>query len=850
MQKKQRLAIFFDGTWNTEDNSTNVQHLHTLTQEGYLHDGCIQRRLYLRGVGTGVLDRVTGGGFGFGLEANVREAYNWLVSHYNCGDEIYVFGFSRGAFTARSLVGFIEICGLMERGAPLTVAQLWAGYTLISREREGQMNWWERLAGQRKSPFRKLHVLKNAEDKSLTEQILSECSRQVDIRYLGVFDTVGALGLDALAIPGIRGRMAMHHAPFATSLLENCRHALALDEHRDSFKLTPFLEDIPHDAKSSQKDFDSKLEQRWFVGSHANVGGGYPDNLLSSRPLEWVLEGATTAGLQTYALKNLDVSPGIEHWQDSFARFISPLWTHLTRTKRHYRSIDRQTVIDRKYSLSTINETVDDSVVELIRTEDKYAPLNLIAGAEHLDNDALKAALESRDAIEIWPSETFWARASLIVWCALAALGAAQFLNTFFPHAELTITQVTLLAVLVLLIERAENWGNLRAAQHPEKIVTLALRDSMHPLRLWCVVFVMVGGAGLFVDSAQMGWNALQIDLFDLRSALIDEALAWYPLLLVMAVAVLLMSVWEKSQHPLKIAGGLAAILIGILFVLFAVALVAFSAQHLLIDVIRSQGDVTLSGSFLNLQMPKPEMAGAHLLLLQLVLLAAYMTYRQTRRPDVRQGTTIGSLQKRAITPKLIGRTLSSLEEHNSFQLSAEKVERLRKRFDSLLRETLWRDIFGLVPIVVLAMSATLWIATSNSLIIEFGPLRALTALLENILTDLLPHWPIMVAFTIVANLLDDGFQLRKLDVPATPSMLFTAAGVVVNWIKWIGYLTTAVVFLILYIKLTIAVIFNSEVGGWRWVLANCTSYFVVGLIIAQMATAIRARMPAPPPSS
>ncbi len=114
---KQRLVICLDGTWNKRDSGTNIYHLSNLIQEGEVADQWLQRIYYDPGVGTGVLDGVTGGAFGIGLSENVREAYDWLVEHYNDGDEVYIFGFSRGAFTARSLVGLIAnaVCCAGER---------------------------------------------------------------------------------------------------------------------------------------------------------------------------------------------------------------------------------------------------------------------------------------------------------------------------------------------------------------------------------------------------------------------------------------------------------------------------------------------------------------------------------------------------------------------------------------------------------------------------------------------------------------------------------------------------------------------------------------------------------------
>ena len=154
---KQRLAVFLDGTWNTQDDSTNVRHAFTLTKEGIIEEkdgSVIQKRYYDPGVGTGMLDSVTGGGFGIGLDANVRQAYNWLVDNYNDGDEIYIFGFSRGAYTARSLMGFISTCGLIKRGSPLMISQLWQAYIFVFPNRNAKPTWWEKTLKKKEHKYK------------------------------------------------------------------------------------------------------------------------------------------------------------------------------------------------------------------------------------------------------------------------------------------------------------------------------------------------------------------------------------------------------------------------------------------------------------------------------------------------------------------------------------------------------------------------------------------------------------------------------------------------------------------------------------------------------------------------
>src|SRR5262245_51073073 len=393
----RRLALCLDGTWNNRDDSTNVLHHFGLATECRDHplgtDTVTQLKFYLEGVGTGPLDSITGGGFGFGLETNVRAAYNWLVQNFEYAnplkpaDGIYIFGFSRGAFTARSLIGFISTCGLLRRGAPLTVNQLWQNYCLLGRQHEHHTGLLTALFGEAAPEFRRLPDLvwdpwlvrkdevdaakatnrvPGQREKHLndTEELLVRWSRRVQITYLGVYDTVGAVGWDALAIPGVQSRLALHHNMRPTTLIRHCRHALAIDEHRSNFRHTPFvayigpnpsaeLSRLARTRRSREQSgaqnlvtsvataWTDRIEQRWFVGAHSNVGGGYQSNPLAQAPLKWLLDGARRAGLICDHITEVVASPiGRLGPRDSYAEFASPFWTMAVRAKRSYRKID------------------------------------------------------------------------------------------------------------------------------------------------------------------------------------------------------------------------------------------------------------------------------------------------------------------------------------------------------------------------------------------------------------------------------------------------------------------------------------------------------------------------------
>jgi uncharacterized protein (DUF2235 family) len=121
-QQKKRLAVFLDGTWNSVNSNTNVWRMRALSATKS-KDGRPQLVYYEVGV-NGFL----GGVFGQGLDENIRLAYEWLIENYNDGDEIFIFGFSRGAYTARSLAGLIAIDGILKAGSPIGVAELFDRY--------------------------------------------------------------------------------------------------------------------------------------------------------------------------------------------------------------------------------------------------------------------------------------------------------------------------------------------------------------------------------------------------------------------------------------------------------------------------------------------------------------------------------------------------------------------------------------------------------------------------------------------------------------------------------------------------------------------------------------------------
>jgi uncharacterized protein (DUF2235 family) len=224
-----------------------------------------QKPFYNEGVGTGRLDHLLGGAFGWGISKHVRKVYRFLVKEYEPGDEIFLFGFSRGAYTARSVAGFIRNCGILK---PEYRDKVGEAYKLYRR--------WD-------EPSKPT----GADAVKFREQFSYD---QVRITFIGVWETVGALGIPVL-IPGLTPlkHFVEFHDLKLSSYVDHAYQALAIDERRRPFAPALWEVQTPPGRQT--------VEQVWFAGVHRNVGGGYPDTELSDRAFEWMIEKAAACRL-------------------------------------------------------------------------------------------------------------------------------------------------------------------------------------------------------------------------------------------------------------------------------------------------------------------------------------------------------------------------------------------------------------------------------------------------------------------------------------------------------------------------------------------------------------------------
>lgn len=370
----KRIVLCFDGTWNTpSERFVGLKRLHqhfaeleALGEQGMREaiehpdpnagpetNACRfyravrrteaaagrpgQTKWYDKGVGTNWYDRIRGGAFGLGLSRKIREGYQFLSDTYEAGDDVFVLGFSRGAYSARSLVGMIRNCGLLPAGStggdPDSDSMMQA-YELYRTRDEGPDS-------ERARAFRRSHR-----------------APIIRIKFLGVWDTVGALGIPIETFAEFNKWAFQFHDTELSGIVENACHAVAVDEHREPFAVTLW------DPKMK---LSQMIEQRWFIGAHADVGGGYENRALSDVTLRWMQEKAAASGLtlDPAGVPKAAADSFLAGFTDSFAAFLGGVF-QLFQT-RYYRPV-RKTPFGQ--------ERVDDSVAARMRSDVSYRPAN------------------------------------------------------------------------------------------------------------------------------------------------------------------------------------------------------------------------------------------------------------------------------------------------------------------------------------------------------------------------------------------------------------------------------------------------------------------------------------------
>jgi uncharacterized protein (DUF2235 family) len=302
---KKRIVICADGTWNRpeqnlkEDFPTNVLKLARAV-DPVGKDNVPQQVFYDWGVGS-YYEKIQGGMTGKGLQKNIMDDYRYIVQNYSPGDELYLFGFSRGAYTIRCLCGLINNCGIVRRPDAKLIQAAFNHY-----KKNGPAFAPE---GKESVNFREKH---------------SHESRE--IKFVGAWDTVGAMGIPISFLGMFEDKDEFYDTKLGKNI-RIARHAMAIDEHRSDFEPTIWL---PRD--------NMDLKQVWFAGAHSDIGGNYkPDkngSLLADNAMEWMIKEAEKADLsiETYLKDSLKPDP--------LAKLHNSRRTFYRIKKKFYRTID------------------------------------------------------------------------------------------------------------------------------------------------------------------------------------------------------------------------------------------------------------------------------------------------------------------------------------------------------------------------------------------------------------------------------------------------------------------------------------------------------------------------------
>lgn len=310
--QKKRIVICADGTWNDpeEENPTNVLRMARAIRP-VARAGVKQVVFYDWGVGT-YYEKVRGGTAGLGMMKNIQDGYRFIVQNYNPGDDIFLFGFSRGAYTVRSLAGMLNSCGILKRKNAAQIPDAFKFY----KKRSAKPGSPEARA------WRAAHSL--------------DPQRGI-VDFIGVWDTVGALGVPTRVLAFVE-ESDLFFDPILGSNVRAARHAVSIDEKRGDFVPTLW-------APKESAD----MKQVWFAGVHSDVGGGYAptDRELSSDiPLAWMVREAEQKGLKfephLYARNRLNPLAPLHKSHKSFWKVLGKKVRELPRDAVIHRSVQQR----------------------------------------------------------------------------------------------------------------------------------------------------------------------------------------------------------------------------------------------------------------------------------------------------------------------------------------------------------------------------------------------------------------------------------------------------------------------------------------------------------------------------
>lgn len=315
----KNIVIFSDGTGQEggKGENTNVYRLFNMIEDRTPD----QIAFYDRGLGTG-WRKLSGMAFGVGISKNIKECYHFVFEHYQAGDRLFLFGFSRGAYTVRSLSGFLDLVGVLPKSRAELIHEAYRIYRIVDVEK------------------RKVKA-----DDFLSRHHTMGCP----IRFIGVWDTVRALGVPFKVLEALNPmKNKFHNHRLCQNVGYGC-HALSIDDQRKTFHPTLWQE---QHATENQK-----IEQVWFPGVHTDIGGGYRKHGLADITLEWIVKKACEHGLRLYPKHKIKPQPVANGLMHNSREGLAKLYRKAQRTwpLKGVQPVIHQSALDR--TLNSNNES-------------------------------------------------------------------------------------------------------------------------------------------------------------------------------------------------------------------------------------------------------------------------------------------------------------------------------------------------------------------------------------------------------------------------------------------------------------------------------------------------------------
>lgn len=355
----------FLGAQGNSPTATNVLQLYRSVLPR-TYDGRMQQKWYHSGAERPWFGRFRDGSFGYGLDEAILQGYAYLAATYEGGDDLFIYGFSRGAYTARSLIGLLTIAGLpsptlLDREHVRRVREATTTLTTTNTPSphladcltEMILSSSNQALNQAYRLYRNVH---GNTDTTLPAAPRGRRIQDISIVFLGLWDTVGPLGIPTSALNWLSEHRYNFHDTELSPIVQQACHALAIDEHRADHNATLWTSP----ARAGQT-----IEQRWFAGAHGDLGGTYPNRELADFALAWMQRHSMRKGLaielQAVPEKPNALSPFHDSFSECFGRFRK--WFH----SRFYRPV---------MQTGTDTEVLDGSVQTRLLRLSSYRPKN------------------------------------------------------------------------------------------------------------------------------------------------------------------------------------------------------------------------------------------------------------------------------------------------------------------------------------------------------------------------------------------------------------------------------------------------------------------------------------------